>query len=36
VANAFVLAGYRNQGIGRRLLDAVLGHARQTVSPGWC
>ena len=29
LANAFVLAAYRDQGIGRRLLDAVLGHARQ-------
>jgi len=29
LANAFVLAGYRNQGIGERLLGAVLGHARQ-------
>lgn len=29
LANAVVLAAYRNQGIGRQLLDAVLGHARQ-------
>jgi len=29
LANAFVLAAYRDQGIGRQLLDAVLGHARQ-------
>jgi len=27
LGNAFVLAGHRNQGIGQRLLDAVLGHA---------
>jgi GNAT superfamily N-acetyltransferase len=26
---AFALAEYRNQGIGRHLLGAVLGHARQ-------
>ena len=27
LGNAFVLAAYRNQGIGRQLIDAVLGHA---------
>jgi GNAT superfamily N-acetyltransferase len=27
LGNAFVLAGQRNQGIGRQLLDAVLGYA---------
>src|ERR1700726_4836675 len=27
LGNAFVLAAYRNQGIGRQLLNAVLGHA---------
>jgi GNAT superfamily N-acetyltransferase len=27
LGNAFVLAGYRNQGIGTQLLDAVLSHA---------
>jgi len=27
LGNAFVLAAHRNQGIGRRLLDAVLGYA---------
>jgi GNAT superfamily N-acetyltransferase len=27
LANAFVLAGYRNRGIGARLLRAVLAHA---------
>ena len=40
LGNAFVLAGYRNQGIGRQLLDAVLGYAaengfaRVVLSPG--
>ena len=29
VGNAFVLAAHRNQGIGRRLLDAVLGYAAE-------
>jgi GNAT superfamily N-acetyltransferase len=29
LANAFVLAAYRDQGIGRQLLDAVLGYASQ-------
>jgi GNAT superfamily N-acetyltransferase len=29
LSNAFVLAAYRNQGIGRMLLDAVLSHARE-------
>jgi GNAT superfamily N-acetyltransferase len=29
LANAFVLAADRDQGIGRQLLDAVLSHARQ-------
>lgn len=29
LGNAFVLAAYRNQGIGGQLLDAVLGHARE-------
>ncbi len=29
LGNAFVLAVYRNQGIGRQLLDAVLGYAGQ-------
>lgn len=28
LGNAFVLAAYRNQGIGGQLLDTVLGHAR--------
>jgi GNAT superfamily N-acetyltransferase len=28
LSNAFVLAPYRNQGIGRQLLAAVLGYAR--------
>lgn len=28
VGNAFVLAGHRDRGIGRALLDAALGHAR--------
>jgi GNAT superfamily N-acetyltransferase len=28
LGNAFVLAAYRNQGIGGQLLDAVLSHAR--------
>ncbi|HEY2077587.1 MAG TPA: GNAT family N-acetyltransferase [Streptosporangiaceae bacterium] len=27
LGNAFILAAYRNQGIGTRLLDAVLGYA---------
>lgn len=27
LGNAFVLAAFRNQGIGRQLIDAVLGHA---------
>jgi GNAT superfamily N-acetyltransferase len=30
LGNAFVLAAYRNQGIGRQLLDAVLGHAEES------
>ena len=29
LGNAFVLAAYRNQGIGRQLLDAALGYARE-------
>jgi GNAT superfamily N-acetyltransferase len=29
LGNAFVLDAYRNQGIGRLLLDAVLRYARQ-------
>lgn len=29
LGNAFVLAVYRNQGIGRQLLDAVLGYASE-------
>lgn len=29
VGNAFVLAGYRNRGIGRALLAAALDHARE-------
>ena len=29
LGNAFVLAAYRNQGIGSQLLGAVLGHARE-------
>lgn len=29
LGNAFVLAAYRNQGIGGQLLDAVLGHVRE-------
>jgi GNAT superfamily N-acetyltransferase len=29
LGNAFVLAAYRNQGIGRQLLDAVLGYAAE-------
>ena len=29
LGNAFVLAAYRNQGIGGQLLDAVLGYARR-------
>lgn len=29
LGNAFVLAAYRNQGIGRQLLDALLGHASE-------
>lgn len=29
LANAFVLAAYRNQGIGRLLLEAVLGYASE-------
>jgi GNAT superfamily N-acetyltransferase len=29
LGNAFVLAAYRNQGIGRRLLGAVLGYATE-------
>ena len=29
LGNAFVLAAYRNQGIGGLLLGAVLGHARE-------
>jgi GNAT superfamily N-acetyltransferase len=29
LGNAFVLAAYRNQGIGGRLIGAVLGHARE-------
>ena len=29
LGNAFVLAAYRNRGIGGQLLDAVLGHARE-------
>jgi GNAT superfamily N-acetyltransferase len=27
LGNAFVLAGYRNQGIGSRLISALLGYA---------
>ena len=27
LGNAFVLAAHRNRGVGRQLLDAVLGHA---------
>lgn len=29
LGNAFVLAPYRNQGIGRQLLDALLGYASE-------
>jgi GNAT superfamily N-acetyltransferase len=29
LGNAFVLAAHRNQGIGRQLLDAVLGYASE-------
>ena len=29
LGNAFVLAGYRNQGIGRQLVQALLGYADQ-------
>jgi GNAT superfamily N-acetyltransferase len=29
LGNAFVLAAYRNQGIGRRLIEAVLSHAAE-------
>lgn len=29
LGNAFVLAAYRNQGIGRQLLNAVLGYAHE-------
>jgi GNAT superfamily N-acetyltransferase len=29
LGNAFVLAAYRNQGIGRQLLDALLGYASE-------
>jgi len=29
LGNAFVLAAYRNHGIGRQLLDAVLGYASE-------
>lgn len=29
LGNAFVLAAYRNQGIGRQLLDALLRHASE-------
>jgi GNAT superfamily N-acetyltransferase len=29
LGNAFVLAAYRNQGVGRQLLDAALEYARQ-------
>ena len=29
LGNAFVLAAYRNQGIGGQLLDAVLGYASE-------
>jgi GNAT superfamily N-acetyltransferase len=29
LGNAFVLAAYRNRGIGRQLLDAVLGYASE-------
>ena len=29
LGNAFVLAGYRNRGIGTQLLAALLGHARE-------
>jgi GNAT superfamily N-acetyltransferase len=29
LGNAFVLAAYRNQGIGRQLLDVVLGYAAE-------
>jgi GNAT superfamily N-acetyltransferase len=29
LGNAFVLAAYRNQGIGRQLLDAALGYASE-------
>lgn len=28
IANVFVLAGHRNQGLGRLLLDAAITHAR--------
>lgn len=30
LANAFVLAGYRNRGVGRELMTAVLAHAHAT------
>jgi GNAT superfamily N-acetyltransferase len=30
LANAFVLAGYRDRGVGRLLVDALLDHARAT------
>jgi GNAT superfamily N-acetyltransferase len=29
LANAFVLAGYRDRGVGRLLLDGLLDHARR-------
>jgi GNAT superfamily N-acetyltransferase len=31
LGNAFVLAGYRNQGIGSKLVQAVLGYADQNA-----
>ncbi|MGE5134654.1 MAG: GNAT family N-acetyltransferase [Gemmatimonadota bacterium] len=31
LGNAFVLTAYRNQGIGRQLMDALLGYARENA-----
>jgi GNAT superfamily N-acetyltransferase len=31
LGNAFVLTAYRNQGIGRQLIEAVLGYARENA-----
>ncbi len=36
LGNAFVLAPYRDQGIGSQLLAAVLGYAREHDFAAWC